>query len=62
MRWGPEYGDALGRRTVSLPGTGIPFDDPRRKARTNMMQIPMLPFTVTDWAGISRPVHLGKTG
>ena len=26
------------------------------------MKIPTLPFTVTDWAGIPRSVHLGKTG
>jgi hypothetical protein len=27
-----------------------------------MMQIPTLPFTVTDWAGIPGAVHLDETG
>ena len=26
------------------------------------MKIPTLPFTVTDWAGIPRAVHLGERG
>ena len=26
------------------------------------MKIPTLPFTVTDWSGITPTVHLGETG
>src|SRR4051794_34274007 len=32
----------------------------RRKAGRHLMKIPTLPFTMTDWAGISRAVHLGE--
>jgi hypothetical protein len=47
---------------VDLSGTEIPLDNPRRKAGRHLMKIPMLSFTVTDWAGVPRAVHPAEMG